>query len=112
MAETEIIAISTTIGTSVGAVFTWLATRRRVTTDDQTAFRQDLLERVRHLEERDTTHDQRCDEKIEKALQRAEEDCREETNRKLKSLAGKLRREHEMDLAKAVEEVASEPSDE
>lgn len=114
--EIELAAIVATASTGFGSILTYVATRKRTKIDDEGAFRRDLLERVRHLEDRDASHEERCDKKIatemEKAKEECRNECRQETSAKLRRLAAKLTRDHEGKIAQAVEEVASEAVDE
>lgn len=115
MAETEIIAVATTVGTTLGSVLTYFATRRKVSSDDGATFRRDLIERVKHLEERLDTerHDcqeqldvlrrdlieeqRRCDEKLSSKA----EELRAEFKDKLKRQAASIRDEYKRDLEEA-----------
>lgn len=112
MADTEIIAIATTLGTTMGSVFTYLGLRRKTNTDDGTAFRRDLIDRVKHLEDRldqerhdcqdqlDTLrgelHDEqrRCDAKLEAVRK----ELKAELVDKLQRQAASIRKEYRRDL--------------
>lgn len=112
MADTEIIAISTTLGTSIGAMFTWLATRRKTRTDDQAAFRKDLLERVHKLEDRLDEERRDCQEQLDglrgelheeqrrcdARLEAVRTELKDELTEKLKRQAASIRAEYRRDL--------------
>lgn len=112
-----ILAIVAGGGTAVGSVLTYLGVRGRTSSDGESRFRGDLLDRVAHLETRLDDERRSCQEQLDvlrrdlvservrcdEQLQTLEEKMRAETNEKLRRQAASIRSEYRRDL----EEVSS-----